>query len=651
MEEGLRAHHNKIWLEAVARCVFALCLSLALCMDMGIPGPVDSRALSKPELFWHIMGLTGKGVLVTLLFFLLLGVSWKIDGKKTERRISFLIANAFIGLIWLMGEGFRVDDTLWTLHASYFQILKSFVYFVGITYGLNQITYLLYGALEKKEAKSLWEGVSTSQNAWCSRIVKAYREHTGLVSFGAVFTLWLPHLIFAYPASVYRDTAIQLLQYFGAMDYSNHHPIVYTVIVGSLVKAGSLISVDFGLFFCVALQAVIGACILAYTLCLMRELNSPVWLRTLAFACYISVPYYTNYITIILKDVAYSYAMLLCVVELIYLLLRGEDFFQSKRHILLLAISIVGIILFRNNGRYVIYPTIAAMLLFFFFHNQKSEKGPKARRRILPRLMAEFLIPALLAEVFFASVMSILHVKPGSAGDAFSLPVQQTARYVKEFGDEVTEEEKAAISAVLEYENLAENYDPSISDPVKNTFKYSPTMGELRDYLSVWLKQFVKHPFVYFKATVNQNYYLLYPGIPNNYISVHYLPNDLLSEIGLEIDNAAFANMADLLRAFYMMCFYFPGLNLLSHPAFYVTLLIWLTLFALCRKRFLWILLSVPIWLSAAIIVLAPVILGTPRYIFPVIYAMPTVLAYYIYQGRAEETKNKIATVADPPSA
>lgn len=156
--------------------------------------------------------------------------------------------------------------------------------------------------------------------------------------------------------------------------------------------------------------------------------------------------------------------------------------------------------------------------MYLFFRQRKSERDSKRCIRILYSAAAALLIPVLLAEVFSASLMSWFNVEPGSIREALALPMQQTARYVKEFGDEVTEEERAAISAVLDYEHLAEKYDPRISDPVKELFKYNPTTEELRDYLSVWLKQFIKHPFVYFKATVNQNYYLLYPYILNNYM-------------------------------------------------------------------------------------------------------------------------------------
>ena len=54
----------------------------------------------------------------------------------------------------------------------------------------------------------------------------------------------------------------------------------------------------------------------------------------------------------------------------------------------------------------------------------------------------------------------------------FSLPFQQTARYVKNTGDEISEEEREIIAKVLDYDSLAEIYEPMTADPVKNNLSF-----------------------------------------------------------------------------------------------------------------------------------------------------------------------------------
>lgn len=63
------------------------------------------------------------------------------------------------------------------------------------------------------------------------------------------------------------------------------------------------------------------------------------------------------------------------------------------------------------------------------------------------------------------------NIEPGGIQEALSLPFQQTARYVKEHEEEVTQEEKEAIKGVLAYNKLGKYYNPKISDPVKATYK------------------------------------------------------------------------------------------------------------------------------------------------------------------------------------
>ena len=76
--------------------------------------------------------------------------------------------------------------------------------------------------------------------------------------------------------------------------------------------------------------------------------------------------------------------------------------------------------------------------------------------------------------------------------EALSVCFQQTARYVKYHGDEVTGEEEAAIKKVLAYKKLAKKYQPALSDPVKGTYKSEVTSTDLKNYFKVWLQMGLK---------------------------------------------------------------------------------------------------------------------------------------------------------------
>ena len=78
-------------------------------------------------------------------------------------------------------------------------------------------------------------------------------------------------------------------------------------------------------------------------------------------------------------------------------------------------------------------------------------------------------------------------ITSGSIRETLSIPFQQTARYVKYHSDDLTQEDIIVIDKVLGYDDLAERYDPEISDPVKNKFNKYTSNGELMDYLKDWL--------------------------------------------------------------------------------------------------------------------------------------------------------------------
>ena len=100
----------------------------------------------------------------------------------------------------------------------------------------------------------------------------------------------------------------------------------------------------------------------------------------------------------------------------------------------------------KNQGVYV----AAAMFLFCIIYFSKY----RARMRY-----------AWLYQLFFSSLDIVEHFlkwrKIASVGkqEALSVCFQQTARYVKYHGDEVTQEEEEAIKKVLNYKDIGNLYD------------------------------------------------------------------------------------------------------------------------------------------------------------------------------------------------
>ena len=75
----------------------------------------------------------------------------------------------------------------------------------------------------------------------------------------------------------------------------------------------------------------------------------------------------------------------------------------------------------------------------------------------------------------------------------------------------MTTKETDAIKDVLDYEHLAELYNPELSDDVKWTYNNEADKNAKKSYIETWFDQFLKHPLTYIEATLNNTYRYLDP--------------------------------------------------------------------------------------------------------------------------------------------
>ena len=128
-----------------------------------------------------------------------------------------------------------------------------------------------------------------------------------------------------------------------------------------------------------------------------------------------------------------------------------------------------------------------------------GEKPPKAQW-VLTAAGAVLLAGCIGSFGFDMFTEKVLDIPAGSVGEALSVPMQQTARYIRDYGNEVTDDERTAIEKVLDYDAIAQSYMPELSDGVKQYYK-NPGKGDLARYMLVWAKMLLKHPVCYFEAT------------------------------------------------------------------------------------------------------------------------------------------------------
>ena len=83
-------------------------------------------------------------------------------------------------------------------------------------------------------------------------------------------------------------------------------------------------------------------------------------------------------------------------------------------------------------------------------------------------------------------------------------------------------EDKEVIDNLLEYDTLADRYNPDLADNVKNKYNKYATKEDLLEYFKVWFKGLIKHPNTYIDATVNNVYGYFYPEKTSWYLHTSF---------------------------------------------------------------------------------------------------------------------------------
>lgn len=465
------------------------------------------------------------------------------------------------------------------------------------------------------------------------RLIRLYRAHTTAFCAAVVLLCWLPRLALSYPCGMNSDAIDQTRQVLGLATLNNHHPILGTLLIGAAISLGCMFgSVNAGLFLYVLIQALFGAMVIGYSQKIIRRLCAPRWLRALALGVCALAPVYSCNISVIIKDVPYTYAALLFLCELARGWLLEEEGYV-RRAGCVVRVALAGFILmrFRNNGVFILAP---AALLAVMRARKSGGRVPPVRTALV------MLIPFVLSAAFGMGTDKLMEVQPAKVQEALSLPIQQTARFVKEHGDEIPQDERDAIAGVLDYENLAQLYDPMISDPVKATWRADADKEAIARYMGVWMKQFLRDPVCYVKATFIQNALLFDPQTFNLALFTGDSLTDELKQLlnaGMPENIERLSEKEDQLRTF---LFGLPMAVQLNTVGFYAIILVGACMISLKRRAKGMGIILTPQIMTIAVMIAGPCIQNQDRYGFPIIYLMPLALGCLAYAMKKECSEN-----------
>ncbi|MBQ3256052.1 MAG: hypothetical protein IJA67_01370 [Oscillospiraceae bacterium] len=510
---------------------------------------------------------------------------------------------AAFSLCLMVGDSFAAIDSWNPVFGSPAALLLSAVTLVGLT---------LICSTALRWAKHLLSRIPTDS----IHLPKLWQKRPFLLPWCIILLCWLPYFLVRLPAAVEHDAYMQLEQVFGLREFTAHNPAFSTLLIGFWVKLGTALfgTKEAGLTLFVVFQMLCCSAMLAYTACAMVRIKSPAMVTMGSVALYALATVYPNYLTTILKDALYA-----CITVLLLCLVIEELVLpHSKKRMAAIFAAAVLTGLLRNNGFLLLWALAFASLVYLHIRRDAPCGCPTHKA------MTAALIAACAVQLLYANVLlPALNVPAGPFHELLSVPFQQTARYVRDHPEDITEEEYAVIDAILGMEDLAERYDPNLSDPVKNACTDDPST--VAPYLKVWLKQFLRHPMVYIEATMNNCYGFFHPNSREYifwYTTISTNPDLVFDEIeGLMPLKIAARYLVMLFECFPLTL---PLCNAGCH--------VWLALYLLCkaleRRDRLFLVPFASVLMSILVCMACPVFfINGVRYALPIIYASPLLTA------------------------
>ena len=510
-----------------------------------------------------------------------------------------LVFCAAFSLCLMIGDSFAAIDSWDLVFGSAASLLLSAVTWMGLT--CIAVTALRW-------AKHLLALIPTNRIT----LPKLWQAHPFLLPWGIILVCWLPYFLVRLPAAVEHDAYAQLEIIFGLREFTAHNPAFSTLLIGFWVKLGAAIfgAKEAGLTLFVLFQAMCCAAMLAYTARAMVRMKAPAAVTMVSVAVYALATIYPNYLTTIMKDALYA-----CMTVLLIALI-GEELLLPPSKKRLAAIFAAALLtgLLRNNGFLLLWALAFASLVYLHIRRDApTHKG-----------MAAALLTACVLQLLYANVLlPAANIPPGPFHEMLSVPFQQTARYVRDYPEDITEEEYAVIDAILGMEDLAQRYDPNLSDPVKNACTDDPST--VKPYLKVWLKQFFRHPLVYVEATMNNCYGFFHPN-SREYIFCY---TTISSNPDLVFDEMeALMPLKIAARYFVMLFESFPLTLPLCNAGCHVWLALYLLGKARERKDKLFLVPFASVGMSMLVCMACPVFfINGVRYALPIIFASPLLIA------------------------
>ena len=453
--------------------------------------------------------------------------------------------------------------------------------------------------------------------------------------------VYLPVFLAVYPGIYSYDASAQILQFYGKLPLTTHHPLIHTLYLGLCMKiAGRLFhTYQAGMALYALSQSLFMSAVFSLCLCRMKARRAPRWLCAVSWVFWILNPYLTVFSFVTTKDVLFGAFFMLAFDSACCLAEEPERFWQGvcqKRgdsnelkelsrafpqrkganvgEWLLFFVSVLFMCLFRNQGIYV--------FLFFGLTVCLFLRKKVYRRK---RFIGASLLVAALWYILSGPIPAALGVGKGDAREMLCVPMQQLARVYHEAPEELTPEEKEYIETLIDPQALSE-YVRVNADPVKNGFHTEVMQADMGRFVRTWAEIGKRRPDIYLDSFLMGNWGYWYLG-DSEYWMDYILYDGAYLEGDLNIlhitRNSHFQALSDWLREVTLTPAFqsIPVLSMILNQAFPFWLMLLAAGFAVWKRQAYEIIPMMLLLGYWGTLLLGPV--TSLRYALPLIYCVP----------------------------
>lgn len=576
---------------------------------------------------------SGNFVLGLILFpmlykaFVYCGELYREKFCSAKNTLCIALPAGVFATFMVLGDAFiNGNNTLKPIFDNELQLLKSMfavsgyflVFFFGITWLFNYLDRVdIYKVSTKKHRKLV------------QMYMNSLRSKPFITTCITLLVWYLPILMISYPGSLMGDTRTYLQQIYGKIAYSNVHPILNTHFLGLCMQIGDKLfaSSNVGMFLYVLAQSIFSILVISLMVKLLVEIKISNRIIIFLIAYYLFHPRIQNYFSLVSKDIINTVFFLIFMVSL-YMLLEKK---RSPLIYLLLGISDMGVLLFRNDSFYVI--VLSLMFIFFLVRDFRKQAAiALVYTVVFMGLWKSIMLPVL-------GVVPVQGNADAAGGDMLTairfVQIMQTARYIRDAGDEITAEEEEVISTFMKYDRIVNAYAPNDkADGVGRLVKSPLTWSDVMAYQKVWFQMFAKHPEIYIEGMLNFKYQYLYPlNCSNNYNFTwsatmmsqinNYNLEGMSSSLAFRREFSGIRSKYESLRESF---FGIPIFNLFFTTGSYFWILLTWVSYLIYRKDVISISFIMPLLCLIIALILGPTNGRYFRYTYPYVFCLPFVI-------------------------